>query len=795
MSLPQTPESRILELAGTGFEQTGERCGTTVCPECGGDARYYRRTVFCMSEGPCPFRRGSVEDFLASAVGGYPKAVSLLFPDLQLRSRMGVAGELEKARELQEFLMRVWQMNGDGHADRIIQSMIAERGGVMTPENPLGMMFLTAEETGELFRILTGLDVTCPPAMHGPTTIVPYWGDPHTVAYLEVFVNKARKAFVVEVNDFRWGMTSLPRFPLEPGRVTIHPTMQQLVEASEISLGCGSNERHAVMKVSYDNKRHGWEEEMVFQGTIQDLMECMPRWSAVPGFEESLFATPFGLGGLGEAMENILDCMIPRPGGLIALDRMLGAMSLGEKTSAMLLDNVFSVLAGDMFTLLERTLTRRLLTKTSKLSLFSCPAGYEAVVKEDPVEIANFTFEPEEVTGFSTGGETMVSGRVRVGGAEFPVFVRGTSLDTPSKLEQEIQSCQILGAGRESKADLATVKDSRLFKLVTSHLKGKLPGLPRTRGTRLLGWTSRRDEYHTPGYLVRHGSPVEARYIPESTSDFHPFRKSGIPSDLELKVPTDPALRRLVATLTGNLSRVFHNKPVHLEKARNEDASRKTLSELFSGIGQHDVVRLTSTLPRNLSSISGHPVLVTGLNNLQLDKAGINGVCLADGGSSFPYPGGELVAVAAEALGKIIFRVAVEATGSGDLPHKELRSVDKGGRAAAEGAALISRLFGIEWPEEDGRFRYLDLLMEKRKEQLEKATAEAEEDLVIGSKILEGVATPSDIAIEMGLLVEGVRMVDTGVQVGLFGFARLYENFHGSPPPMKIPDISLLPGT
>lgn len=467
---------------------------------------------------------------------------------------------------------------------------------------------------------------------------------------------------------------------------------------------------------------------------------------------------------------------------------MLEAMYLSDKTAARLLETVFRQFGPRWQRDAEGILARRLLTRFGKTSLFSCPSGYESQVGGEATRLTNFTLTLEDVVGFSLSNELSYRGEVLVGATAFKVSLPGTSLDSPAVMEKELQSRQILGGGDESREELATIFHPKGFKDVCSHLKKSIPSLPRVRGTRQLGWTPRQDEYCTTGFSVRSGCVADAVYIPDETTSFHPFTPVG-GGDAEVGTPPNLVLQGLVAAMAGNVMRAYLGLPYCPEPAHNGAGTRRALGILFAELGQTSPVRVTSILPRYLSAVSGHPVLCIGIAPAQAHKARINGVYLADKGANLEGTGDGEAAAAGRILLGIIREMCVRITAGEDVPYPERKSVALGGRAGVEGALMIRSLFGVEWSVSDGSYRYTDLLMAERRELLDAATAESDTHVVIPSGLIKGIASADDLMAELSLLCEELHATGEGIRLDRMSYSRIYENYHGAPPPLAIPGL------
>jgi len=761
------------------------------CPSCGGKVVFRGNSGVCLSTSPCGFRRGGALDFLASAVGGYPEAIQRAYPDLDEDAARMVQDAAQRNRSLVEFAMSVFSRENDGRLERLDQKILATQAQVTGEANPTGLLFLTGDETGQLFELLTDLDITCPPQMTGSCMVVPYWDTPHSISVLLVYTNRGRNIHKLRINNSKWSWTGLHLAHLEPGTLVVHPTMQQVTAQSQLDSGCMvAGRRNTQASVHPGGREEGWvENHLVFTGTPSQWLQCMPSWSHIKGFSRATFMMGNEEGNLAEALQYMItalqsSCSDKRITG------MLGALVLSEEEAARLITTVFTRMGPEWQFEAEKVLSRRLLTKIGRSTLFSTPGGYEAVVAGAAGRLSNFTLKLRDVVGFSLSSELMFRGEALVGATRFDVSLPGSALDSPSSIEKALQSRQILGGGDANKANLATVLDSKGFKDICMYLKRSVPALPRVRGSRQLGWAPRLDEFFTPGFSVLNGRVSESTYVPEAASTFHAFHGVPAPDIKTIRAPENEVLRGITAALVANVVRASMDMPFCPEPAKNEVSTRDILQIYFGALGQTSPARITSILPRYLSVVHGYPVLATGVNDQSASRTPINGVYLGDTGMRLEGTSALEAAAAGQLLLHLIKEVSILITSGAHLAYPERRSVALAGKAGIEGAVLIQNLFGVEWKVPDSRYRFVDLLLEERKEMLDAVTRVAVEDhVLIPTEIMVGVASPDDIAIELGMLCHDTSLSGEGIRVDKVSYSQIYEMYYGQVPPTPAPRL------
>ena len=781
-----------IKLAGRLVREGGNDLLTSECPSCGSDMNFKDYSGVCLSAQPCGFRRGSPLDYLAMATGGYREAVRKAFPQLDTINSRHVATESMRLRSVLEFLMNLEDKTEESSVERVELRMLAEKGGGYNRDNPAGMIFSTSSETGELYTLLMDAGIDCPSQLAGPCILVPYWDSPSSISMIHIHANRGRINAKVHLNKATWAWSGLSGFHINKGRMLVHPMLRHIVAAETTAKAVISDQRSTQVYVRIDGEEPGWPVgDMVFSGSTDEWVTCFPRWSHIAGFEDAGFMIDGRVANLGEAMAYLV---LHVGGGEFTGTRliaMMESMSLSEETAARLLDTVFRQFGPQWQRDAESILARRVLTRFGKKTLYACPAGYESSQGSESTRLTNFTLKLKDVVGFALSNELSYRGEVRVGSTSFDVSLPGTCLDSPAAMEKELQSRQILGGGNESSEHLSTVLNAKGFKDVCSYLKKSIPTLPRVRGSRILGWTPRQDEYCSTGFTVRGGSVVEAVYIPDNSTSFHPFSPP-VTGEVEITAPANIVLQGLVAALVGNVVRAFLDLPYCPEPAHNGTFTRRALGIMFQELGQKSPVRLTSILPRYLEAVKGHPILCIGITPQQAPRAKINGVYLTDKGINLEGTKDEEAAQAGKVLLKIIEEICCRITVGDDIHYPEKRSVALGGRAGVEGAMLIRGLFNIDWDVSDSRYRYTDLLMEERRELLDAAAADADSHMMISTQVIEGIASADDLLAELCLLCEELDSDAGGIKIDRMSYSRIYESYHGAGPPLPTPELPTL---
>lgn len=784
----------VASLSSVDIVDAGDGLLSMPCPCCGSPMLFKGDSGKCTSPAPCGFRAGSPIDFLAYRLQGFGAAVRAAYPTLTGMELHEMAVEHTAQRAVLEEILRLQANQNDGMPERMGVLIYAERVGATNRLNPLGVLATTSAETGRLFELLMLMGAECPPQMTGPCLIIPFWNSHHEIASLYIEADRGRRTFRVQVNPSKWSFTGLPQMHQSPGEMIIYPNQGYILAAALEASGSLSSSRLCLVFTDPTESKPGWAgDSLVFGGTPSEWLQCFPKWSILPGFGEAHFLLEGRRVGLEEAIMQIVATfggVDPEVDGSAVL-AMLGGMMLSQKVAAGLIESFYNYFGPRWAEDAGRVLTRRLLMRRKNTSYYAGPKGYESVTGSVDTHISNFTLALEDAVAFSPGHEVIYRVKVTIKTTDFEVAIPSASLDAHAALQQEIQSHQILGVGPGAKAELATVKDPKGFKEITRYLKEAVPSLPRVRGTRLLGWTLRRDEYHTPGLAIRGGSEVEAIYIPDETTSFYQFNSKPHSEDA-MVVPSNIVLRGLAAAMVANMVRAYLDLPFVPEPAVNDTPTRTALTALFAELGQTAPVHITSTLPRYLAAVNGHPVLATGLNALQAQKVKINGVYLSDKGARLEGTSEEEAAAAGRSVLCMLRNLAKKLTAGASTHYPERRSVALDGRAAIEGAELIRNEFGLDWEVPCSRYRYVDLLMEQRKEMLDAAARIAEEDIVIPIDVVKGIADPGDLAIELSLLCAKVEVDAKGIRLDQISYSQIYERYYGVNPPLpapKLPDI------
>jgi hypothetical protein len=272
-------------------------------------------------------------------------------------------------------------------------------------------------------------------------------------------------------------------------------------------------------------------------------------------------------------------------------------------------------------------MSRRLLERDAKSSLYECAEGYEMETGGSVKRLSNFTVTLKSVVAFSALSSLNYQGSCTVGPVVFDFDISSRFFDTPAKLADILHSTQLNRPGGYSNGEeLAVVESRQEFKRVLDWLRAQAARLPRSRGYQNLGWSRRHDLFITPLTVVDTvGTSHGVSYYAEDLGDHHCFSSRMDPlEEPASKVVLPVALAELVSGMVAQTVRYYHGLKVRPIPILNNHAGRELGKRLFRGFGQTAPLRLTNIFPRNLELNRGMPCLILGLNELQAPKVTID---------------------------------------------------------------------------------------------------------------------------------------------------------------------------
>lgn len=713
--------------------------------------------------GGCSWRCGSGLDLIASRLGGYDKACAVA---AQLEPWMATDREIpkkEKAqRDIAEFL---WESTTPPATMEHISARESFYSNYRMKIS--GAMHLNRKQVSHLTLLLLEADVVAPLGMHGTAgSIIAYWATAHRVAFLVFIPTGGRTEMRLDVSPTRYAWSNLHQANRNARSADVYSTFQAMGPFQEV-YHTTLTDRVPVSTICstlYNDPAVAWD-DLRFCCKGDDWHSYLPAWSHVPGFE--------GSGFMEHPMEEVaslnqlVDTLLQKDAAK-AVNTLEGMkMSEGFRTQLLLRHR-----NSETGRLMDEKLSRVLMEIDEGVGIYHTPSGYETGRGESINSISNFTIQLHRIIGFDRTSELAYDMSVVRGEDDLRLILPGKAMETGTALETAIRAQQI-GAGASNMVSVIHTKDmGRVMRI----LRLSAAKIPRVRGFKTLGWTTRHDAFVLPNRVISAAAVAPCVYSPPLDSDFHPFMQ--MPESVSTGGTIGPQTAELVSGLVGSFLRGFYGRGMSLVAIQNNEKHRGLLLDLFRELGQTQPLRLTSVIQKHLDAIRGYPVLVQNLSEQQGRNVKLCGARLAEQGRSLDEGGTE----AGILLREILEEVSGELLRGADTGYQERRSVSVENSMALEGQEVLRR-FRADWPQAGERWRAVDQFLETKEKEIERFAKVrfADDTVVFPLELLEGVDI-DDLTIELGLLCRDVRVEEKQLLVGRNSLFPVFEDFYGEAP-------------
>ena len=782
-----------LTLLGKKHRREGSHV-TADCPSCRGTL-YVTETSFICEQPNCEFSRGGPEDLLASYLGSYEAAITLLgehYPEYQLRAEEEVL-TLRKRRALLEFGLDAARQNLSPDVERVrLRHAFESARNISSRTNSRGHWFLTTQQSNKLVLLLALLDVTPPSNLQGrPAVVATFWKNQHALSALYVVSDSMKSVRECQIQPSRCSWFGLPQMHPHTQGVDIFEDYTQALENEERFRACNSyrfpTQIHVDPKAPADYERFP---SMCFHGGDSVWERRIPLWSYIDGFEKAKFEDAVhGEQTLTALMLRLLKTHLQARSFDIFID-LCSAMRMDTHLRSVLAECARQLPDAYQAQQLMKALSRRLLGKDANgYKIYEEAAGYEMLIKGVTHKITNFTLEFSAVTVFSQLSDQLYTGCAYVGGKPLDFELPSQRVEDPNQFEKALQNNQALQPGG-SEADYVLIHDKPKFKRVMEILRQQLVKLPRHRGFMQLGWNHQHDLFITPMALVDiAGIQGGVRYHADDVGDHKCYSSATpLPDPLPASVRIDPRLAELLSALVAQTIRYYHSLPVRLFPLENNVKTQKAALRLFRGLGQTSPFRLRSEngiSPRNLGRNRGMPCLVVGMSQLQGENVEMAGAWVAERGLDLACYSDDQIEEAGRILPALILEVSRRLLRPDGLKFERQRSVRKLSAMAEEGAAVIRREFWDDWPRASQHWRPIDTLLGEHEKLFKKqAVLDSKHDLVILNSPLwvDKDFDKDDLLIALGLLCAQVKAEEDKITVDRSSMYVLCSEFYGSVP-------------
>ena len=247
-------------------------------------------------------------------------------------------------------------------------------------------------------------------------------------------------------------------------------------------------------------------------------------------------------------------------------------------------------------------------------------------------EIGNFLIDASCNIVFPETSEIVHEMIVEVHGTRFPVEIGSGDLHSATKLQDALR----IGAAHSGCDVLPMVSDQSAC---TKHM---LPWLRRTAavakqvvGRSMLGWNPERTAFQSSAWRLTNDSWTEGEArLKTSVPALACFDSKPMPADPGVMDLPQPA-RDMLAMIAGLISRYYVRSRVKAVCVQNSAAARGLLKAIFRGFGQIRELEMTAFRGiQALQGIQGHPLLATGLSQIQADNLPMPVIMLSDTGYS-----------------------------------------------------------------------------------------------------------------------------------------------------------------
>jgi hypothetical protein len=782
-----------LPLVGETHVRKGEQLLCS-CPACGKAMEIVQPSMLCTSRS-CDFGRGGAIDYLAYVTGSYREAlrlVGLSVPGLQLLD-VGEAERLAHRRKLLAFFLDLESNSQNSDHERVFLRIAFRETGVSPHAFKAGTLYATGAEARKLQLLLLEYGVYPPSTLSDqPVILLPYWGYYHALCTLVVIPADLRSSAVVEIDPYRYSWFGLSQKRVTCQALDTFPTYLDTMSAEQHFLDNVPDRFPAHLLVDPSCDEPGFmPKDLVFHGFYDTWFENLPRWSLMDNFENCRFYEhDKGYMSLDALLEHLLIQSVDQ--NLSKFLDLCTAIRMPVASRSVLLLRADQLMDRDSVRYLRSVMSRRLLERDLKGSLYECAEGYELETGGSVKRLSNFTITLKSVVAFSALSALNYQGTCTVGPVVFDFDISSRMFDSPAKLADILHSTQLNRPGGYSNGeDLAVVESRQEFKRVLDWLRAQAARLPRSRGYQNLGWSRRHDLFITPLTVVDTvGTSHGVSYYAEELGDHHCFSSRMDPLEAPSgKVVLPVALAELVSGMVAQTVRYYHGLKVRPIPILNNHAGRELGKRLFRGFGQTSPLRLTNIFPRNLELNRGMPCLILGLNELQAPKVTIAGLYLSESGPDLAQFSEEDIDTAAVALTYLVTQISHRLMVGDPVSFREKRSVRPLNAVAVEGADMIRQDFWHSWPEAGYRHLTTDKIFEVHQDHPEDVFAvdEAKDEVLIRPLAWESVkAEASDLVIEFGIRGAKVTLHPEGIRVDRASFYMDSGEYYGEVPKLPV---------
>lgn len=400
----------------------------------------------------------------------------------------------------------------------------------------------------------------------------------------------------------------------------------------------------------------------------------------------------------------------------------------------------------------------------------------EGVIKAEPsgyvlgadTPLTNFTLELTGNVVFSALSEVWHTATVEVAGESFDVVVSSGDLAAVQKLEFALRS-QARGI-----RTLPTIIDTnRVLRYLIPAWRGQAAALPQEPGVHEIGWADRYKMFQGAGWLATaEGVAVKPSIF---RSDVKPLSVLKPVTDPFFDMDVDlgdmaPAAKDLIAILAGMLGRGISRRKVGAIGVKNTDAARRLCLSVFRGIGQFEVFDVVDTLRfSSFPGLGGHPLLIAGLNERQIDACEIPFVCLAERG--LVIPDGDFTTAGVQA-GHVLQRLVCALLRDSGAGVPTIPALLRHESLAREGAAAITAYLQAPWPVSPPAFPLIEAVATSWDGVFQR-----------GDLLLIPSDAPEDLAIELRALGIRSEAAPSGLSVPKNGFLAAVSGM------VEMPDI------
>ena len=777
-------------MAGRLYKRNGVRL-TTKCPGCAGDLIVAGQTFQCLNSS-CEFGRGSAFDYLAAIFGSYQEAVEVAsqdFPVLMTHQEEYV-GQLERSRRLLNFFLEAERTNADTERDRMLLKHQFHRELGIDPANfPKGHWFLTGQQAASLLLLLLEMEIEPPRNLHDrPVVIAPFWKDRHSIASFTVLSPDRGYAKVVEIEPIRVGWFGISDMHPLNRRAVIFPDYPQALAAYEYYKTLEDDWFPTSVRIQTKCTDYGLQfDEILFRANDDEWLAHLPSWSYVPGFDDARFQT-----GLLGAKETLFELMTR----LFHANRRQPAHFL-DLCSAMRLNNPLRAhLTGLSYTMgdlkgaaaLRNTLSRVILDMDEKGHIYECADGYYTEVKGRSVQATNFTFQFERRIHFESNADIWASGHFHIGTARIPFEVNTKQLENNREIGPMLVSAQLSNMPEMDSMTPSIIKVNE-YKRAVATLKPKIDQLPIYEGITNLGWNRRHDVFLLPNAQVRaQGIGHRVVFRPPLQSDFDCFAPIEHNCwELPQEMPEiSPQLAELLSAIVAQVLRVYNGRRVMLWPIRNNSGKEKAV-QLFSGIGQTSLVRLSSVLTRHLSVNRGLPCAVVVPNEQQFKNLELAGIGVSEKyQTDLETISDHEIELAAALIPALIATTSLRLLNKDRASYIERRNVRPVFGMAAEGAAFIQACFWKSWPEAGSKWKALNTLLDRKEQQIPREIrVNVNADTIWLPQTLWADmddVDADDLKIDLGSMSLLTRIEEDGLVVNRSSMNKIFSDFYGQVP-------------